>query len=133
VYWGSATKAYLIMWEQPWHHFILSFFISADHLYTHYCDCSGLIITLPIPIQSSPARVADAIATLSLADPSLLGLDPTMHMCHHFCQGAHTDLAVGMISWVIGNAEKSTRSWLFCGRARVYVVVEWFVTMFKIL
>ncbi|KAG2155764.1 hypothetical protein DEU56DRAFT_906933 [Suillus clintonianus] len=106
VYWGSATKAYLIMREQPWRRFVLSFFISADHLYAHYCDRSGLIITLPIPIQSSPARVADAIATLSLADPSLLGLDPTTHMCITFCQGTHTDLAVGAIGWVTDNAEK---------------------------
>ncbi|KAG2050012.1 hypothetical protein BDR06DRAFT_1011629 [Suillus hirtellus] len=90
----------------PWRHFILSFFISAEQLYTHFCDCSGLIITLPTPIQLSPARVTDAIATLSLADPSLLGLDPTVHMCIPSCKGTHTDLAVGAIGWVTNNAGK---------------------------
>ncbi|KAG1843442.1 hypothetical protein F4604DRAFT_1689529 [Suillus subluteus] len=73
VYWGSATKAYLIMREQPWRHFILSFSICAEQLHTHYCDCSGLIITLPTPIQSSPSRVADAIAAVSLVDLSRCG------------------------------------------------------------
>jgi hypothetical protein len=106
VYWGCTTKSYLIMREQPWRRFILSLFISAEQLYAHFCDRSGLIITLPTPIQSSPARVADAIATLSLADPSLLGLDPTVHMCIPSCKGTHTDLAVGAIGWVTNNAGK---------------------------
>ncbi|KAG1842745.1 hypothetical protein DFJ58DRAFT_731904 [Suillus subalutaceus] len=63
-----------------------------------YCDHSGLIITLLTPIQSSPSRVADAIAAVSLADPSRLGLDPTVHMCIPSCKGTHTDLAVGAIA-----------------------------------
>ncbi|KAG1895270.1 uncharacterized protein F5891DRAFT_1194328 [Suillus fuscotomentosus] len=106
VYWGSATKAYLIMREQPWRRFVLSFFISAEQLYAHFCDHSGLIVTLPTSIQSSPARVADAIATLSLVDPTLLGLNPTIHMCIPSCKGTHTDLAEGAISWVTNNHGK---------------------------
>ncbi|KAG2105473.1 uncharacterized protein F5147DRAFT_775242 [Suillus discolor] len=105
-YWGSTTKAYLIMREQPWCRFITSFSICANQLRAHYYDRSGLIITLPTPIQSSPTRVADAIAALSLADPSLLGLDPTIHMCIPSCKSTHTDLAVGAIGWVTNNADK---------------------------
>ncbi|KAG1843850.1 hypothetical protein C8R48DRAFT_678599 [Suillus tomentosus] len=106
VYWGSATKAYLIMREQPWRRFIVSFSICAEQLHAHYCDRSGLIITLPISIQSSPTRVADAIAALSLAEPSRLGLDPTIHMCIPSCKGTHTNLAAGAIGWVTNNEDK---------------------------
>ncbi|KAG1802390.1 uncharacterized protein BJ212DRAFT_1304861 [Suillus subaureus] len=104
VYWGSATKSYLIMQEQPWHHFILSFSICAEQLHAHYCDHSGLIITLLTPIQSSPSCVADAIAALLLGDLSLLDLNPTIHMCIPSCKGTHTNLAVGAISWVTNNS-----------------------------
>ncbi|KAG1824987.1 hypothetical protein EV424DRAFT_1538060 [Suillus variegatus] len=88
----------------PWRHFILSFSICAEQLRAHYCDRSGLIITLPTPIQSSPSRVADAIAALSLGDLSLLGLDPTIHMCIPSCKGTHTNLVAGVISWVTNNS-----------------------------
>ncbi|KAG2046969.1 hypothetical protein BDR06DRAFT_977088 [Suillus hirtellus] len=97
VYWGSATKAYLIMPEQPWHRFIISFSICAEQLHAHYCNHSGLIITLLTSTQLLPTRVADTIAALSLADPSLLGLDPTIHVCIPSCRDTHTDLAVGVI------------------------------------
>ncbi|KAG1894036.1 uncharacterized protein F5891DRAFT_962167, partial [Suillus fuscotomentosus] len=69
-------------------------------------DRSGLIITLPTSIQSSPAHVTDAITTLSLVDLTLLGLDPTIHMCIPSCKGTHTDLAEGVIGWVTNNHGK---------------------------
>ncbi|KAG2738344.1 hypothetical protein P692DRAFT_20758811, partial [Suillus brevipes Sb2] len=94
------------MQEQPWRRFIVSFSICAEQLRAHYCDRSGLIITLPISIQSSPTRVADAIAALSLAEPSRLGLDPTIHMCTPSCKGTHTNLAAGAIGWVTNNEDK---------------------------
>ncbi|KAG2130320.1 uncharacterized protein EDB93DRAFT_1255937 [Suillus bovinus] len=106
VYWGSTNKAYLIMRDQPWRRFVVSFSICAEQLRAHYCDRSGLIITLPTPIQSCPTDVVDTIATLSLADPSLLGLDPTIHMCITSCKGTHTDLVEGAIGWVDNNFKR---------------------------
>lgn len=130
VYWGSATKAYLIMQEQPWHRFIVSFSICTEQLHTHYCDRSGFIITLPISIQSSSTRIADIIATLSLAEPRLLCLNPTVHMCIPSCKGTHTDLAAGVIGWITNNKDKRYSImavlWksqnLFCRRMVCYCV-----------
>ncbi|KAG1891927.1 uncharacterized protein F5891DRAFT_986421 [Suillus fuscotomentosus] len=107
VYWGSATKAYLIMQEQPWHRFILAYSICADNLRAHYFDRSGLIISLPTPIHKFPIRVTEAVATTALADPQYLGLDPTIHMCIPDCQGTHPSLTVGAKGWVINNSSKT--------------------------
>ncbi|KAG1870494.1 hypothetical protein C8R48DRAFT_670847 [Suillus tomentosus] len=107
VYWGSATKAYLIMREQPWHRFVLAYSICADNLRAHYFDCSGLIISLPTPIHKFPIHVTEAVATTALANPQYLGLDPTIHMCIPDCQGTHPSLAVGAKGWVINNSGKT--------------------------
>ncbi|KAG1762199.1 hypothetical protein EDD22DRAFT_953352 [Suillus occidentalis] len=107
VYWGSATKAYLIMREQPWCRFVLAYSICADDLRAHYFDCSGLILSLPTPIHKFPIRVTEAIASTALADPQHLGLDPTIHMCIADCQGTHPSLAVGAKGWVVNNSGKT--------------------------
>jgi hypothetical protein len=107
VYWGSATKAYLIMREQPWRRFVLAYSICADDLRAHYFDRSGLILSLPTPIHKFPIRVTEAIASTALADPQHLGLDPTIHMCIADCQGTHSSLAVGAKGWVVNNSGKT--------------------------
>ncbi|KAG1760695.1 hypothetical protein EV702DRAFT_1053381 [Suillus placidus] len=95
VYWGSATKAYLIMQEH------------CDDLCTHYFDHSGLVISLPTPIHKFPICVTEAIASTALADPQYLGLDPSIHMCITDCQGTHPSLAVGVKGWVVNNHGKT--------------------------
>ncbi|KAG1842141.1 hypothetical protein F4604DRAFT_1939013 [Suillus subluteus] len=107
VYWGSATKAYLIMREQPWCRFVLAYSICADDLRVHYFDHSGLIISLPTPIHKFPICVTKAIATTALADPQYFGLDPTIHVCIAGCQGTHLSLAVGAKGWVVNNSGKT--------------------------
>ncbi|KAG1902561.1 uncharacterized protein F5891DRAFT_1186201 [Suillus fuscotomentosus] len=107
VYWGSATKVYLIMWEQPWRRFIFAYSICADDLHAHYFDCSGLIMSLLTPIHKFPIYVTKAIATTVLADPQYFGLDPTIHMCIADCQGTHLSLAVGAKGWVVNNNGKT--------------------------
>ncbi|KAG2082121.1 uncharacterized protein F5147DRAFT_783413 [Suillus discolor] len=107
VYWGSATKVYLIMREQPWRHFVLAYSICADDLRAHYFDRLGLIISLPTPIHKFPICVTEAIATTVLADPQYFGLDPTIHMCIADCQGTHLSLAVGAKGWVVNNNGKT--------------------------
>ncbi|KAG1893326.1 uncharacterized protein F5891DRAFT_1196557 [Suillus fuscotomentosus] len=99
VYWGSATKVYLIIQEQPWCRFILAYSICADDLRAHYFDCLGLIISLPTPIHKFPIHVTEAVATTALANPQYLGLDPTIYMCIPDCQGTHSSLAVGAKGW----------------------------------
>jgi hypothetical protein len=106
VYWGSSTKAYLIMREQPWRRFVIYFSICANSLRTHYLDRSGLIISLPVNIHSSPVLVTEAIGTASLADQKMLGFDDTIHMCIHHCKGSHANLADGAIGWVYNNSGK---------------------------
>ncbi|KAG1901600.1 uncharacterized protein F5891DRAFT_1187471 [Suillus fuscotomentosus] len=107
VYWRSATKAYLIMQEQPWRCFVLAYSICTDDLHAHYFDCLGLIISLPTPIHKFPICVTEAVATTALADPQYLGLNPTIHMCIPDCQGTHPSLAVGAKGWVINNSGKT--------------------------
>jgi hypothetical protein len=106
VYWGSSTKAYLVMREQPWRRFVIYFTIAADCIRTHYLDRSGLIMSLPTDIHSSPVRVAEAIGTVSLADQKMLGFDDTIHMCIPHCKGSHANLADGAIGWVYNNSGK---------------------------
>lgn len=107
MYWGSTIKAYLIMREQPWRRFVISFSISADCIRTHYLDRSGLIMSLPVNIHSSPALFIKAIGTVSLADQEALGFDDTIHMCVPHCKGSHATLADGAIGWVKNNSGKT--------------------------
>ncbi|KAG1810371.1 uncharacterized protein HD556DRAFT_1436119 [Suillus plorans] len=74
---GVATKGYLMMWEQPWCRFILIFSISKFKLRAHYMDRSGMVISKPLPIVTSPVHFVDMLNTINLANRSSLGFDPT--------------------------------------------------------
>jgi hypothetical protein len=105
VYIGLATKAYLMMREQPWRRFVVMFSIAAKHLRAHYFDRSGLIITHPIQIDKKPLRLVDMLNTMTLGKRETLGFDPTMHMCSKMCTNTHKDLRVGAIGWIKHNAQ----------------------------
>ncbi|KAG2740947.1 hypothetical protein P692DRAFT_20688529, partial [Suillus brevipes Sb2] len=74
------TKGYLMMWEQPWRRFILLFSISKFKLRAHYMDCSGMVISKPLPIVTSPERFVNVLNTITLGNCSSLGFDPTIHI-----------------------------------------------------
>ncbi|KAG2365888.1 hypothetical protein BDR07DRAFT_1275830 [Suillus spraguei] len=103
LYWGSATKGYLLLREQPWRRFVLLFSIASNKLRLHYFDRSGLIISLPISIAAQPVRVLEVLNTLTLAHTNTLGYDPTMHMCDDICKGTHPDLREDAIGWIEDN------------------------------
>lgn len=102
LYWGSATKGYLIMREQPWRRFVLIFSIAHNELRLHYFDRSGLIISRPTSIVTKPVRLLEVLNTLTLAHTNTLGYDPTMHMCNPTCKGTHLDLRKNAIGWIEG-------------------------------
>ncbi|KAG1789414.1 uncharacterized protein HD556DRAFT_1311375 [Suillus plorans] len=105
LYWGSATKGYLIMREQPWRRFVLIFSIAHNELCLHYFDRSGLIISHPTSIVAKPVRLLEVLNTLTLAHTNTLGYDPTMHMCDPTCKGTHLDLRENAIGWIEGPDE----------------------------
>lgn len=102
LYWGSATKGYLIMREQPWRRFVLIFSIAHNELRLHYFDRSGLIISRPTSVVTKPVRLLEVLNTLTLAHTNTLGYDPTMHMCNPTCKGTHLDLRKNAIGWIEG-------------------------------
>ncbi|KAG1901097.1 uncharacterized protein F5891DRAFT_1187796 [Suillus fuscotomentosus] len=79
---GVATKGYLMMREQPWRHFILLFSISKFKLCAHYMDRSGMVISKPLSIITSPVRFVNVLNTITLANHSSLSFDPTIHICN---------------------------------------------------
>ncbi|KAG1742944.1 hypothetical protein EDD22DRAFT_958877 [Suillus occidentalis] len=110
---GVATKGYLMMQEQPWHYFILLFSISKFKLCAHYMDHSGMVISKPLLIITSPDHFVDVLNTVTLGNCSSLGFDPTIHICNS-CSTipTHTDLPNGFdamlpraIGWVYDNDE----------------------------
>ncbi|KAG1887976.1 uncharacterized protein F5891DRAFT_1218462 [Suillus fuscotomentosus] len=110
---GVATKGYLMMREQPWRHFILLFSISKFKLCAHYMDRSGMVISKPLPIVTSPEHFVDVLNTVTLGNRSSLGFDPTIHICNS-CNTipTHADLPNGFdamlpgaIGWVYDNDE----------------------------
>ncbi|KAG2092117.1 uncharacterized protein F5147DRAFT_657741 [Suillus discolor] len=105
LYWGSATKGYLIMREQPWRRFVLIFSIAHNELRLHYFNRSGLIISRPTSIVAKPVRLLEVLNTLTLAHTNTLGYDPTMHMCDPACKGTHLDLRENTIGWIEGPDE----------------------------
>jgi hypothetical protein len=102
LYWGSATKGYLLMREQPWRRFVLIVSIANNELRLHYFDRSGLIISRPVSIVLDPVRLLEVLNALTLAHTNTLGFDPTMHMCDPTCKGTHTDLRQNAIGWIEG-------------------------------
>jgi hypothetical protein len=106
LYYGSGTKGYLLMREQPWRRFVLIFTIANNLLRLHYFDRSGLIISRPVDILKNPVRLLEVLNTLTLAHTNNLGYDPTMHMCDPACKGSHADLRENAIGW-IENHDKS--------------------------
>jgi hypothetical protein len=105
VYLGVATKAYLMMREQPWHRFVVVFSIAARNLRAHYFDRSGPIITRSIQIDKDPMRLVDMLNTIMLGKHEVLGFDPTIHMCSRACIGSHKDLSIGAIGWIKRNPD----------------------------
>lgn len=110
---GIVTKGYLMMREQPWRRFIILFSISKFKIRAHYFDRSGMIISKPLPIVASPKRFVDILNTITLANRSFLGFDPTIHICNscstnpnhtHFPNGFDAMLP-GAIGWVYDNDE----------------------------
>lgn len=108
---GVATKGYLIMREQPWHHFILLFSISKFKLRAHYMDRSSMVISKPLPIITSPVHFVNVLNTVTLANRSSLGFDPTIHICNS-CNTIPTytnlpnsfdAMLPGAIGWVYDN------------------------------
>ncbi|KAG1896301.1 uncharacterized protein F5891DRAFT_1193326 [Suillus fuscotomentosus] len=77
-----TTKGYLMMQEQPWRHFILLFSISKFKLCAHYMDHSGMVISKPLLIVTSPVHFVNMLNTITLANRSSLGFDPTIHICN---------------------------------------------------
>ena len=105
VYLGVATKAYLMMREQPWRRFVVLFSIAAKNLRAHYFDRSGLIITRPIQIDKNPVRLVDMLNAVTLGKREVLGFDPTIHMCNEVCRGQHKHLRAGAIGWIRRDAQ----------------------------
>ncbi|KAG2126454.1 hypothetical protein BD769DRAFT_1388147 [Suillus cothurnatus] len=109
IFLGIATKGYLIIHEQPWHHFILLFSIANKKCCAHYLDHSEIIISAPIFIDLDPVHFIDVLNTMTLESHSALSLDPTIHVCNSLCQGTpHNnipggvdDIPTGAIGWVI--------------------------------
>ncbi|KAG1790047.1 uncharacterized protein HD556DRAFT_1310846 [Suillus plorans] len=69
IFLGVATKGYLIMCKQLWHHLVLLFSIANFKLHAHYLDRSGMIISAPMPIGRDAVHFADVLnmeATLLL-------------------------------------------------------------------
>ncbi|KAG1894104.1 uncharacterized protein F5891DRAFT_1195663 [Suillus fuscotomentosus] len=108
VFWGSMTKAYLMLREQPWRRFVVEFSICANQLHAHYFDRSGLIISHPFHIHQNmgPVRLTEMLSTLTLSDTHHLGFDPTIHMCNTACTGTHSNLAPEAKGWVKDNHDK---------------------------
>ncbi|KAG1801846.1 uncharacterized protein BJ212DRAFT_1304991 [Suillus subaureus] len=106
LYYGSSTKGYLLMQEQPWRQFILIFTITNNLLHLHYFDHSGLIISHPINILKNPVHLLKVLNTLTLAHTNNLGYNPTMHMCDPAYKGLHANLWENTIGW-IENHDKS--------------------------
>jgi hypothetical protein len=77
------------------------------HQYQTLTMPKSLICITRVRFLRKHGQTTDAIATLSLVDPILLGLDPTIHMCIPSCKGTHTDLAEGAIGWVTNNHGKN--------------------------
>ncbi|KAG2062589.1 hypothetical protein BDR04DRAFT_1164958, partial [Suillus decipiens] len=108
---GIATKGYLMMREQPWRRFILLFSISKLKLRAHYIDRSGMVISEPLQIERFPVRFVDVLNTITLANRSSLGFDPTIHICNSCCTvPSHPNLPDGFdamlpgaIGWVYDN------------------------------
>ncbi|KAG2101103.1 uncharacterized protein F5147DRAFT_776831 [Suillus discolor] len=100
---GVATKGYLMMWEQPWRHFILLFSISKFKLHAHYMDRSGMVISKPLLIVTSPIHFVNVLNTVTLANRSSLGFDPTIHICNS-CNTipTHTNLPNGFNAMLPG-------------------------------
>ncbi|KAG2046081.1 hypothetical protein BDR06DRAFT_1015037 [Suillus hirtellus] len=102
LYWGSTTKGYLLMREQPWRRFILVLTIACNKLRLHYFDRSGLIISRPVSILTNSVRLLEVLNTLTLVHTNTLGYDPTMHMCDPTCMGTHLNLRENAKGWIEG-------------------------------
>lgn len=134
VFWGSTTKAYLMLREQPWRRFIVGFLICANQLCAHYFDCSGLIISHPFHIHQNmgPVLLTEMLGTLTLSDTHHLSFDLTIHMCNTACTGTHPNLAHEAKGWVKDNHDKTYSImevlWkshgLFCRGTVCYRVVD---------
>ncbi|KAG0709718.1 hypothetical protein DFH29DRAFT_1064956 [Suillus ampliporus] len=134
VFWGSITKAHLILREQPWHRSVVGFSICANQFRAHYFDRSGLIISRPFQIhkKTGPIQVTEMLGTLMLSDSHHLGFDPTIHMCNAACIGTHSNLACEAKGWVKDNHAKMYSImevlWkshgLFCHGTVCYCVVD---------
>ncbi|KIK34259.1 hypothetical protein CY34DRAFT_47098, partial [Suillus luteus UH-Slu-Lm8-n1] len=74
------TQDYLIMREQPWHYFIVLFSIANLQLHVHYMDCSGMIISQPLPINFNVMHFVNVLNTITLSDLASLEFDPTIHI-----------------------------------------------------
>ncbi|KAF8834984.1 hypothetical protein BDN67DRAFT_1015962 [Paxillus ammoniavirescens] len=72
------TKAYLMLWSQPWHCFVLGFSITHDILCLHFYNRSSVIISWPINIHDEPRKVIHVISAASCADCSHIGFDLTI-------------------------------------------------------
>jgi len=107
---GVVTKGYLMMREQPWHHFIVLFSLAANNLRTHYIDRSGLIITCPITITKNLMHLVDMLNTMLLANSKAYGMDPTMHMCNASCQQSQCHVGDKGIGWI--EDQKKQKLWI---------------------
>ncbi|KAG2047661.1 hypothetical protein BDR06DRAFT_976567 [Suillus hirtellus] len=108
LYWGSTTRGYLIMWEQPWCRFILIFSITHNELHLHYFNQLGLIISCPTSIIAKPMHLLEVLNTLMLVHTNTLGYDPTVHMYDPTCKGMHLNLRENVIGWIEGPDETSS-------------------------
>ncbi|KIK38838.1 hypothetical protein CY34DRAFT_90302, partial [Suillus luteus UH-Slu-Lm8-n1] len=90
------TKGYLMMREQQWCRFILLFSISKFKLHAHDMDHSGIVISKPLPIVTSPEHFVNVLNTVTLGNHSSLGFDPTIYI-YNSCNTipTHTDLLNG--------------------------------------
>ncbi|KAG1847304.1 hypothetical protein DFJ58DRAFT_730184 [Suillus subalutaceus] len=119
IFLGVATKGYLIMREQPWHRFVVLFSIANLQLRAHYMDCSGMIISQPLPIGANAVRFVDVLNTITLSDLASLGFNPTIHICTDLCSaGSHNDLPEG-----IDQMPEGTQGWVMDNDGEVYWIM----------
>ncbi|KAG1785034.1 uncharacterized protein HD556DRAFT_1314580 [Suillus plorans] len=117
---GIVTKGYLMMREQPWRRFILLFSISKLKLRAHYLDRSGMVVSEPLQIDRFPIRFVDVLNTITLANRSSLGFDPTIHICNS-CNTvpSHTNLPDGFDTMLPGAI-----GWVYDNDQNVYWIME---------
>ncbi|KAG1893891.1 uncharacterized protein F5891DRAFT_1256818 [Suillus fuscotomentosus] len=119
IFLGVTTKGYLIMREQPWRCFVVLFSIANLQLHAHYMDCSGMIISQPLPINSNAVHFVDVLNAITLSDLPSLGFDPTIHVCTDLCStDPHNDLPEG-----IDHMPEGTKGWVMDNDSEVYWIM----------